>query len=583
MQRIRLLGAVLLAGLVCHASADPLQVSPESLFERVSPAVVRIETKDDFGQSAATGSGFIISIQEEALPADRRAERAALEELHDAGKLNRPWLVVTNFHVIRGAVEGSVRYVDGTMGSVSSVEAEDESLDLAVLSVEATAKKPGFAFPINLDVSASGPANAPPAPSTLRVGAKVFAIGSPLGLTNTLSEGLVSGFRPRPGGTEWVQTTAPVSPGSSGGPLLDSTGAVVGITTALLEAGQNLNFAVPVADLRVLLRRPESSGRMLWEARSIEKTEDYAFLGASSSLLLWQFETETGATVFQADYRERFREYMRTTELQDAPALLLRRAWTEYHDSQHEASLRTLEAAQQALVAISKGSETAATFRKPPSHLISYLKAKALCELELSTAAKPTGRFSSGLAYYPSSVFKGTITAAKKAKEENPEFPPTYALLYQVYSGTEKLAEAFAEADTLVRLMPYSGTAFANRANAYEALDRHEDAIADYTRAIDLNPSDTPSMYRLGYEYIKVGKPEQAVVMCDRALSLELHRPFPADHLFYRCRGYAYEQLNNPARAIGEYQRAMVGDDGDHGFYRTRIEACRAKLAGERR
>ena len=80
----------------------------------------------------------------------------------------------------------------------------------------------------------------------------MFAIGSPQGLELTISDGIVSGMRDLPQGRV-IQTTAPISPGSSGGPLFDAYGRLVGIMTFQHRSGQNLNFAVPadwIADMR---------------------------------------------------------------------------------------------------------------------------------------------------------------------------------------------------------------------------------------------------------------------------------------------------------------------------------------------
>jgi S1-C subfamily serine protease len=77
----------------------------------------------------------------------------------------------------------------------------------------------------------------------LSVGERVYTIGNPSGLSNTLGEGLISGLRQR-GGIRYVQTTAQISRGSSGGALVDSKGSLVGITTFLLKDAQNLNFAI---------------------------------------------------------------------------------------------------------------------------------------------------------------------------------------------------------------------------------------------------------------------------------------------------------------------------------------------------
>jgi serine protease Do len=77
----------------------------------------------------------------------------------------------------------------------------------------------------------------------LAIGERVYTIGNPSGLTKTFGEGLISGLREQHG-VSYVQTTAPISPGSSGGALVDSKGALVGITTFLLKNTENLNFAI---------------------------------------------------------------------------------------------------------------------------------------------------------------------------------------------------------------------------------------------------------------------------------------------------------------------------------------------------
>jgi Flp pilus assembly protein TadD len=87
------------------------------------------------------------------------------------------------------------------------------------------------------------------------VGATVYAIGNPQGLENTFSGGMVSGHREIKQGLTAIQVTTPISPGSSGGPLLNVSGEVVGVTTGGLTGGQNLNFAAPVSGVSALIRK----------------------------------------------------------------------------------------------------------------------------------------------------------------------------------------------------------------------------------------------------------------------------------------------------------------------------------------
>lgn len=90
---------------------------------------------------------------------------------------------------------------------------------------------------------------------TLQVGDHVVAIGSPLGLESSVSDGIVSAMREEGAGKNWIQTTVPVSHGNSGGPLLDLNGSVVGVITwgVNLQLGQNLNFAIPCEAVKAVL------------------------------------------------------------------------------------------------------------------------------------------------------------------------------------------------------------------------------------------------------------------------------------------------------------------------------------------
>jgi hypothetical protein len=89
----------------------------------------------------------------------------------------------------------------------------------------------------------------------MRPGDPVVAIGNPLGLEDTVSNGLVSARRRSEDGSEVLQISAPIAPGSSGGPIFNDRGEVIGIAVAILEEGQNLNFGVPARYLAPMIRR----------------------------------------------------------------------------------------------------------------------------------------------------------------------------------------------------------------------------------------------------------------------------------------------------------------------------------------
>lgn len=180
----------------------------EELAERASRAVVLIDVRT--ATDKRQGSGFLVD------PSGR---------------------ILTNEHVIRGARTLRVKLASGDVYDAVSILAADERRDIAVLQVA------GFDLP-SLPLANS---------DSVRVGNPVVLIGSPLGLENTVTTGIVSGRRAEPEGYHLLQVSAPASPGSSGGPVLARNGDVVGIAASQMRTGQNLNFAVPINYARGLL------------------------------------------------------------------------------------------------------------------------------------------------------------------------------------------------------------------------------------------------------------------------------------------------------------------------------------------
>jgi len=147
--------------------------------------------------------------------------------------------IITNAHVMDGAYSAEVISEWKYYGDVAILKLDDE-LDLAMIQVEAIDESPlKFNFK-----------------HKIRPGERVVAIGNPLGLDKTVSDGLISAIR-HYGEIEYIQTTAPISPGSSGGPLLNLAGEVIGVTTAAFTEGQNLNFAISANSIQPFLMGPQ--------------------------------------------------------------------------------------------------------------------------------------------------------------------------------------------------------------------------------------------------------------------------------------------------------------------------------------
>jgi hypothetical protein len=191
----------LLFSLPTHANGQS-QGNVSNVVKATVDSVVLIVISDASGKPLAQGSGFIASSD---------------------GK------VVTNHHVIDGAHSAIVKLNNGAFFAVDGVIADDRDHDIAILKVS------GNKLP-TLQLADS---------DALTAGDHVVAIGSPLGLENSVSDGIISGFRKDRKGRSWIQTTAPTSHGNSGGPLLTMDEKVAGIITLKAAEGENLNFAVP--------------------------------------------------------------------------------------------------------------------------------------------------------------------------------------------------------------------------------------------------------------------------------------------------------------------------------------------------
>ncbi|MBQ6846299.1 MAG: serine protease [Oscillospiraceae bacterium] len=183
------------------------ELSAEEISKACSPAVFYIEVYDARGNALGSGSGFFIDANGTA---------------------------VTNHHVIDGASSANIKCAhNGNIYKVEGVYDYDIKNDWAIIKVK------GNNFPyleINEEVPASG--------------ATVYTIGSPLGLENTISQGLVSNSKRTIDGTDYIQISAAISHGSSGGALLDKYGDVIGITSAGFSEGQNLNLAIPISAIK---------------------------------------------------------------------------------------------------------------------------------------------------------------------------------------------------------------------------------------------------------------------------------------------------------------------------------------------
>ncbi len=230
-----LVGIVL---VVLGGSAATAQTAQEIARKAFSSTVLLV-IEDSNGQPLSLGSGFFVRAGE----------------------------VATNLHVVEGAARGYAKLVgEKTKYDIKGIIAVDPERDLVVLKISGGGQK---ILPLGNSDS-------------VQVGDSVFAVGNPQGLEGTFSQGIISSIR-EVGADRLIQLTAPISPGSSGGPVLSGKGEVIGVSVATFRGGQNLNFAIPSNYLKSLAAtsgevKPLSAAQVAKNRKSI-----LADLGGRSS------------------------------------------------------------------------------------------------------------------------------------------------------------------------------------------------------------------------------------------------------------------------------------------------------------
>jgi hypothetical protein len=210
---------------VVEKPVDVEELSSKEIYAKCGPSTVEIVASDEFGE--ALGSGFFIG----------------------EGK------IVTNYHVIEGANHIIVRTYDKKEYVLKTILGYDEALDLAVLELEEEYN--------SLTISQEA----------VTVGEDIYTLGSPLGLTQTMSKGMVSSASRVFENVDYIQIDAAISPGNSGGPLVNAYGEVIGINTMYYVDGQNLNFAINIKELQKIYTNKPLSVTEYYDKYNIEWEE----------------------------------------------------------------------------------------------------------------------------------------------------------------------------------------------------------------------------------------------------------------------------------------------------------------------
>jgi len=449
--------------LTCSGAVSPAlaQVDLPNLIKKAQSSIVVIQTYTEQGNRLGQGTGFFIAKNGD---------------------------LITNYHVLHRAGRSKVKLSSGEEYEVKKVVAEDPDGDLVRVSVDIPEEK---VDPL------------PVSPAPPRVGEKVVVIGTPLGLAQTVSDGIVSAIREVAGFGKIMQITAPISPGSSGSPVLNMKGEVVGVVTFLLVAGQNLNFAIP-GD-RIAQMSP-GAGKTLPERETIRKSEAF-------------------------------------TEATQAYANGLRYLWAGKCDL---ALPYFVEAAQ-----------------KNPNHAGAFFQI-GYCLARMGNNQEALGPYRKARELLPKdpavhSNLCGVLgqlgrygeagESCRQALQLAPDLAEAHNNLAWIYHRQGRYPEAVESSKQAIRLQPEFAEAHYNLGNGYAGLTRYNQAAEAYKQAIRLEYDYPEAHLNLGAAYNQMGRYEEAIDSYKRALLL---KPLMAEgHLNL---GMTYLKLGDKGSAIEEYK-----------------------------
>ena len=423
-------------------------LTSERIAEKALAATVYLEMKDSTGTTRSLGSGFFV----------------------------KPNQIATNFHVIEDAAQGTAKLVGkDTRYQIEGIVATDKDNDLAVLKVTAYG-----VTPLSLGDS-----------DTVNIGAKVYVAGNPKGLEGTFSAGHISGRRgsyPK----ELLQMTAPISPGSSGGPVLNSAGEVIGISVSVHRAldAQNLNFAIPSNYLKVPFAKARPAKPLSQNSRTIS-AETYYLRGNA--------KYESGL------YHTAISDY--DTAIRLKPDY----AFAYNNRGAAKAALKQYEAAiADYTAAIGLKPNYAGVYNNrglAKAELGQYFG--AISDYDMAIRLKPNYAFvynNRGLAKDALKQYEAAIADYDVAIRLKSDYAIAYYNRGLAKANLRQYFGAISDYDMAIRFKPDYAFAYNNRGLAKDALKQYEAAIADYDMAIRLKPESALPYYNRGFAKALLGR-----------------------------------------------------------------------------
>lgn len=396
---------LLLITALCANAANDIA----AVVATAKPAVVTVTTYDAAGKQTGLGTGFFV------------------DDSH----------VVTCYHVIDGATKAKIKTATGKTYQIKGIAASDRIADVVRLSLASPVKTAK-----SLVLCKSLP----------KQGEKVVVFGSPLGLELTVSDGIVSAIRDMPGVGKIIQITAPISPGSSGSPVLNLNGDAVGVVTSYMAEGQNLNFAV--SSEQVLSLKPAVSG-----------LADAPIPNAGETL--WKKEVGAAYTYFiQEDWANALPHFEAMTRLKPSDVC----GWTLTGCCYNS---------------LGRYSDAINAFTQA-------------VRIESNHAAAHYGL---GVAYGELGRYQEALDAYKQATRITPDDPDAQYGLGFAYTKLGRSSDAVECFKQAIRMKPDDTRAHFGLGGAYCALGRYQEGVEAYKQAIRIKPDDGNAHYILGLTY----------------------------------------------------------------------------------
>ncbi len=437
--------------------------TPADLLASASPAVVRVVVRGENFKVLGVGSGFFVSAD---------------------------GLLVTNHRIIEGGRFATVLLDNGDTLFVEGLAAADPKNDLALLKINAS----DLPF---LSVN-TGP--------VLKVGARVYAIGNPKGVTNTLSEGIIRRLPNADGNPAIIQTAASVNSASSGGPLLTAHGKVIGITSARLASGQGVNCVVSTSKIEKLLR---------------DRGKVKPIISAGGARLN---KTETA---------------------------MLDKAWKAIGEQQWDAAKTALVGLRKtqssnSFVAFALGYVNA-QLGDPGSAVACYKQAVAI------KADHAAAHYGLGIAYKNMRRYSEAIAALKQTIALQPNTPSAYFHMGDIHGYMHRYEESIAAFKQAIALDPDYARAYCYMGLTYQDMQRYTEAIAAYKQAIALKPDDADGHLGLGSAYADLGRYSEAIAAYKQGLVLK-----PGQAKAHYGIGLVYARTQRYPEAIAAFKQAIA-------------------------